>query len=714
MLTVSSPIFLTAAAQRLIDNRAAEIAISTAHRLRNASPIRTIEGILILLEIDDFVRSVAWMSAMLRIHLICYSIGLACFLACFSLASDGDVRDLQDRIQTVVKRTMPAIVAITEQKGNGSGAFSGVIVSTDGHILSVAHTVTPEALYTVHLNDGRRFQARGLGVCAEVDLGMIKISDSGSWPVAQMGQSANLKRGQPCVSISHPGSYDRRRGPVVRFGQIVAPISPMQGMVQTTALMEPGDSGGALFDLDGKLVAIHSQIQQPLKENYEVPVDSYRLYWEKLQVAERFEVERIPGLPVLGFRGRGSRQPAGVRVVEVEPQSAAQRAGLQLDDRIIALDGDRVDSWRSMAYAMMVKFLDGERTLSLTVKRQEDRHEIELDLSGQPATADQTSSDIQKSSAPDSSPAVHEAGNKLLKEKLSNVTTHFRELEERLDDCCVRISSHRDDRQSEITGWYVDTKGSLVSKSSAVLDDPKILLSGGEVIPLTVLARDESLDLVLLSGGSVGISIAILGQQNRSVSADDLGMWVISPSPVDDGEVGVLGSSTFHVPRSESRGYLGVGLETIDNRVQIASIERNGAARRAGIREGDIIQSIDGHQYSSHESVRNYLRVQLPEQDVRLELERDGEAIHKIVRLGNPPAPRHIAEAFDGGKSLRRDGFPQVLCHDAPLHPFECGGPVFDAQGRFVGVNIARFSRSRSYVIPAGAVRQFVANAPTK
>ncbi len=622
-------------------------------------------------------------------------------------AIDDDVHRLQASIQTVIRRTFPSVVAVTQARAGVSSAFSGVIVSQEGHVLAVAHTVKPGAQYLIHLTDGRQLKAQGLGVCLQADLAMIKITDEGNWPYVDMGRSELLIPGQPCVSISHPATYNPQRGAVVRVGQIVRPLTAMQGMVQSTALMEPGDSGGALFDLEGRLVAIHSQIQQALDENYEVPVDSYRTFWDNLQVAESFEIDQIPGLPNLGFTGRRSRRPPGVRIVDVQAGSVAERAGLKADDQITRLNGDHVTSWSSLSLELRENYILGKRQNKLMVLSNGEENEVELHLSEAQQLDVQTTTDsigttdssIQRSSATND---------------WSRVQRKFDDLEQRLDDCCVKIFSQQHDRQMEIVGWFVDRSGRVLSKSSCVGREPKALLAGGDLLALEVERRDEALDLILLrlklpSENATPINHVNLKPTERPISREERGLWLISPSPQDNGKISVLGSAVFTAPRLESRGYLGVTLSTIENQVCVVNVDRNGAARSAGIREDDIIASIDEQSFTDHTLVREYLSRQLPEQTVRVEIVRSGESLAKVVRLGRPAGPRHIAEAFDGGKSLRRDGFAQVACHDARLMPNECGGPVFDIEGRFLGMNIARFSRARCYLLPATEVHKFLA-----
>ena len=88
-------------------------------------------------------------------------------------------------------------------------------------------------------------------------------------------------------------------------------------------------------------------------------------------------------------------------------------------------------------------------------------------------------------------------------------------------------------------------------------------------------------------------------------------------------------------------------------------------------------------------------------------VQRDGEELEKSITLGAfPSQSRHAADLMD--KSGRRDGFSEVLLHDADLQPEKCGGPIFDLSGNFLGMNIARNSRVRSYALPIDVLKAFV------
>ncbi|HEY8389155.1 MAG TPA: trypsin-like peptidase domain-containing protein [Parasegetibacter sp.] len=204
---------------------------------------------------------------------------------------------MQAEVQKVIDKVYPATVKIVNydstRKVVRGGQFSGVVVSQDGYILTAAHASTPGDVYLAIFPDGKEFVAVGLGRITTVDAAVIKITQPGIWPWAEMGWSSSLKSFQPCVSISGPASLNRKREPVVRFGY-VAQNEERYGYIRTTCLMEPGDSGGPVFDLKGRVIGIHSRIDAGVEGNYEVAVDNFRKYWDALIVPESYNKNNLP------------------------------------------------------------------------------------------------------------------------------------------------------------------------------------------------------------------------------------------------------------------------------------------------------------------------------------------------------------------------------------------------------------------------------------
>lgn len=194
--------------------------------------------------------------------------------------SVADLKAIEQRVQELLPKITPAVVGIRIGFAQGSG----VIVSKDGYVLTAGHVSgEPGRPATVILPDGRQLKAKTLGRNGGLDSGMIKITDEGEWPYVEMGNSSALKRGQWVLAIGQPGGFRPNRTPVVRVGRVLV-ANPI--LIRTDCTLVGGDSGGPLFDMNGKVVGIHSRIGNNITENIHVPVDPYRKTWDRLAKGE--------------------------------------------------------------------------------------------------------------------------------------------------------------------------------------------------------------------------------------------------------------------------------------------------------------------------------------------------------------------------------------------------------------------------------------------
>lgn len=259
----------------------------------------------------------------------------------------GDLKALQTRLRTLSAR----VTACTVNVSVGPRSGSGVIISADGLVLTAAHVIEePDRNALVVLPNGRRAVAKTLGVNRTFDAGLVKIlqtnrdTEDGSWPHAEMGDSRKLEKGQWCLATGHPNGFQIDRLPVVRLGRILD-LDEKQG-ITTDCTLVGGDSGGPLFDLDGRVVGIHSRIGGSLSLNIHVPVAAYVASWERLQSGEAWG--HLPGTePYLGVQG--DAQAADARVTEVFPNTAAAKAGLRKDDVILRFAGQEVSDFASLS-----------------------------------------------------------------------------------------------------------------------------------------------------------------------------------------------------------------------------------------------------------------------------------------------------------------------------------------------------------------------------
>jgi S1-C subfamily serine protease len=667
---------------------------------------------------------------------------------------------LQNRIEQTIARAAPAVVGVTERRPGGVGSFSGVIVHPEGWIWTAGHAVTPGRKYQIHLADGRTLDGIGKGTNRLLDCAMIEVvpKPSEPLPVLPIGDSSQLATDQPCISLSHPGSYDPSRGAIARLGRILQPVSSRFGMIASTALMEPGDSGGPLIDLEGRLIGIHSQIGRDLKDNYDVPVGTFVKYWQELKEESDFEVQSIPGLPDLGMRVRRGRR-TGPRIVSVTPEGPADRVGLAEGDVIVEVAGKR---WTGGNFQeqMVRRFLEGERSVAIAVTRGSDeRIEVDFPLlaSGQdeddPNAPAKEPFPLELLSDPTNTDPTQPGRSSWCGSdpRLQRLEGQVATVEDRCDDACLVLRSDVHGETIESMGTVLrDSKGRiwLVTKSSRIDQSPQWLDPNGTWQSLELVARDPSDDLVVLRPQSGTFSSAVLRAALSATSEAppwSQGQLLIAPHPDGAGRVGISASrGVFSIPADEGRGFLGVVLGQGEQGVFLQEVLEQSAAEKGGLEPGDVVVRVDQAMIESVPQMQGILRSKIAGEPVRIvyrrpmpaasveQPQKDSNANDDpsrdetsspttmemveqeiALRLGEVQSgPLHVAELFEGGKSARRGNFAEVLCSDVCLRPEECGSPWIDLEGRCLGVSIARFSRTRSHAIPASRVEAFLQSLP--
>ncbi|MEL7336580.1 MAG: trypsin-like peptidase domain-containing protein, partial [Planctomycetota bacterium] len=265
----------------------------------------------------------------------------------------------------------------------GPAQGGGVIVSPEGYILTAAHVAQrPGQIAIAHLHDGRTVRVRSLGMNREFDAGVMKILENqnsgNAWPHAAMGNSESLRLGSWCVAMGHPGGLDRERGAVARVGRVLENGS--DAIVTDCALIS-GDSGGPLFDLKGRLIAVHSRIGNDIAANLHVPVDRYEDHWDRMVKGEAWGF--LPNFkPWLGVSGSTSTETAMLK--RVTPGSPAAKAGLKSEDIVLRFGATRISDFKSLLDAV-AQTMPGEQVrvrvqrelrildLNIEIGRQDDK-----------------------------------------------------------------------------------------------------------------------------------------------------------------------------------------------------------------------------------------------------------------------------------------------------------------------------------------------------
>ncbi len=197
-------------------------------------------------------------------------------------------------IEEQVKKVVAKVLSCTVGVQVGSARGSGVIVTKDGYVMTAGHVVgKPGQKVTFFFADGKTAKGTTLGMHKTTDSGLMKITDKnitdkGEWPFVEMGKSADLKEGAWAVASGHPLGYQPGRPPVIRLGRI---LRVRDTVIQTDCPLVAGDSGGPLFDLNGKVIGINSRIGGSTSMNFHVAVDVYHEFWDRLVKSESWQAD---------------------------------------------------------------------------------------------------------------------------------------------------------------------------------------------------------------------------------------------------------------------------------------------------------------------------------------------------------------------------------------------------------------------------------------
>ena len=272
-----------------------------------------------------------------------------------------------------------------------SGAGSGVIISSDGYILTCAHVVDGASTITVTIGD-KDYTATLVGEDTTSDIAVIKIDADGLTP-ATVGNSDSLKVGQSVMAVGNPLG---ELGGTVTGGMISAlnrsvtiqgssSVNTMS-LIQMDASVSPGNSGGGLFNMNGELVGIvnaKSSSSDAEGLGFAIPIN------DAIKVAqELLENGYVTGRPYLGitYLAVTDAQTAsqlgvnayGVYVVEVVKGGPAEKAGLQAGDRIVSVDGTEIASKDDLG-TLMQKHAAGD-TPSITIARDGQMQTVNVTL----------------------------------------------------------------------------------------------------------------------------------------------------------------------------------------------------------------------------------------------------------------------------------------------------------------------------------------------
>ncbi|MEE9298805.1 MAG: trypsin-like peptidase domain-containing protein [Acidimicrobiia bacterium] len=275
-------------------------------------------------------------------------------------------------IAAVAALVSPSVVQLESETGLGSG----VIFDPSGLILTAAHVIDGADTIDVRLADGRLFEGTVVGTHAATDVGVVSIEGDG-FPTAVLGYGTSARVGETAVALGSPFGFDQ----TVTAGIVSATGRNINGvpMVQTDAAINPGNSGGPLVNGAGHVIGINDVIFTQGGGNdgigFAIAIDIAIVVAEQLVAGDDVQLSAFGVATIADTTGEG-----GAIVREVVRGSAADRAGIEVGDRIVSVDGNPILDPGEL-FAEIITHRPGA-LVEITFLRDGQMHRITVELDG--------------------------------------------------------------------------------------------------------------------------------------------------------------------------------------------------------------------------------------------------------------------------------------------------------------------------------------------
>ncbi len=271
---------------------------------------------------------------------------------------------------------------------------SGVIVSKDGYILTNNHVVKGAQKLTVMLSDKKKYKAKVIGTDPQTDVAVIKI-DAKDLPTANLGNSDNVKVGQWVIAVGNPFElmHTVTAGIISAKGRSTVGLADYSDFIQTDASINPGNSGGALADLDGNVIGINTAIYSPSGGNvgigFAIPINMAKEVMDQLiktgKVTRGFLGIQIQDVDETMAKAMKLSTTEGALVGDVNKDSPAEKAGVQVGDVITGVNGQNVEN--SDQLRNVVAGIEPGSTVKLTLIRKGEEKTVDVKLGERPSDA---------------------------------------------------------------------------------------------------------------------------------------------------------------------------------------------------------------------------------------------------------------------------------------------------------------------------------------
>lgn len=364
-------------------------------------------------EIAKNKPKIGWLKA-LTIFLLIYSLVMSYFVAknmtgiTETINKNGQVESSTISIKNnsvstenaVAKKSLDSVVGITTvgvqenmffQGRVVEGVGSGVVVSQDGYILTNAHVVQDGKAEKIEvlLTNGKKSSAKLLWYDTTLDLAVIKTDMTGLKPV-EMGDSDKVQIGDKAIAIGNPLGLDLQStltsGYISGKDRTITLQNGLQmdGLMQTDAAINSGNSGGGLFDQEGKLIGINTAKASAEGIGFTIPINVAKTIVDNIVSGGSFEGVKlgISGVDVKTFQqatGQKLSIDKGIYVVEVVRGSSAQKAGVTRGDIITKVNGKEINTMSSLKKALLE--VRPQQKGKITVYRDGNTKDLDIEFS---------------------------------------------------------------------------------------------------------------------------------------------------------------------------------------------------------------------------------------------------------------------------------------------------------------------------------------------
>ena len=304
-------------------------------------------------------------------------------------------------ITEVAEMISPSVVEIyTEVTLNSYGFFggtyktqaagSGVIISPDGYIVTNNHVLADAESVTVRTYDGTEYEAKVIGSDSKSDIGVVKIEAEGL-TAATIGDSSLLKAGDTAIVVGNPlgtlgGSVTQ--GIISAASRELIIDNESYELIQTDATINSGNSGGGLFDGNGRLIGIVNAKDSGTTSSgsliegigFAIPVNTAMDIADQLITSGKVTNRPMLGVYIQTVQQDTEKYKAGVYIQDVITGGGAEKAGLKALDRIISVNGETITSYSDLS--IILRKLKVGDTVEVVVERDGEEMHFDVVLTG--------------------------------------------------------------------------------------------------------------------------------------------------------------------------------------------------------------------------------------------------------------------------------------------------------------------------------------------